>query len=217
MNNFGLFISFFALVLTYFSILGYSFIFKLFFFKKKTYNILNNFDIFFGISLLIFFSIFLNFFFSLNNFSLSILIIGLIFFFFSLRKYKLYNYNFKTIITIIFFLFLISHSNGLAYDSSLYHLQIIKFISDHKIIFGLSNIESRLGLNSSWYYFLSIFNIKNYYLIYLINIIIYAVLLNELFVSKKEKKISFFFLFFSIFFFIIFFINSSYKKWNNIK
>ena len=204
MKNFELFLNFLALILTYCSILGYSFVFKLLFFDKKNYSFLNNLDIFFGISLLIFLSIFLNFFSPLNNFNLSILVIGIVFFFYFLKKYKFYHYNFKTITFIIIFLFLISHSNGLAYDSSLYHLQIIKFISDYKIIFGLTNIESRLGLNSSWYYFLSIFNIKNYHLIYLINIIIYAIFINELFVSKKERKISFFFLFFSISFLLFF-------------
>ena len=72
MKNFELFLNFLALILTYYSILGYSFVFKLLFFDKKNYSFLNNLDIFFGISLLIFLSIFLNFFSPLNNFNLSI-------------------------------------------------------------------------------------------------------------------------------------------------
>ena len=36
-------------------------------------------------------------------------------------------------------------------DSPMYHLQVIKWLSFHKISFGLSNLEIRLGFNSSWH------------------------------------------------------------------
>ena len=42
----------------------------------------------------------------------------------------------------------------------LYHLQTIKYNSNFKIILGLSNLEPRLGMNSSYHSLISIFNIN---------------------------------------------------------
>lgn len=197
-------LAFLGLIFSFISILGYTFFFKRIFFNKKQYCHIFNLDIFYGISLLIFLSIFLNFFSPINYFGLLILAIGFFLFVYSLKVGVVYFYNFRIILTIFLFFIFISIGNGLTYDSSLYHLQTIKWISNYKIFFGLANIENRLGLNSSWHYFLSIFNFGNLNLIYYINIIVYTIFLNELLVIKKKNRISFYFLFFSILFIFLF-------------
>jgi hypothetical protein len=197
-------LAFLGLIFTFISILGYSFTFKRFFFNKKQYGYIQNLDIFYGVALLIFLSLFINFFSSINNFGLPIVVIGLFLFIYSLKIRIVYFYNYKIISIIFLFFIFISAENGLNYDSSLYHLQTIKWIYNYKISFGLANIENRLGLNSSWHYFLSIFNFGKLDLIYCINIIIYTIFLNELLIIKKKSQISFYFLFFSFFFISLF-------------
>ena len=52
-------------------------------------------------------------------------------------------------------------NNGLG-DTNFYHLQSLKWIKNHQIVFGLVNLENRLALPSIWHNFLAIINIKIY-------------------------------------------------------
>ena len=57
-------------------------------------------------------------------------------------------------ITIIFYflcLIILTKQNPL-YDTGLYHLQAIKWINEHSIVPGLSNLNDRLGFNIIYYY-----------------------------------------------------------------
>jgi hypothetical protein len=195
MLNVFLLISFSAFI-----IMGYSLLFKRIIFKSHTY--FANLDLVFGLISLSILSIFINFFSPLKYFQLVILILGFIFFLFFLVKGYFKKFNFFLFLFYIFILIFISYSHGINSDSPLYHLQIIKWITNEKIIFGLSNLETRYSMNSIWHSLLSIFNfeINKFNLIYLINIIPYALLLNELTLKSNRdfKRISSLFLLFSI-------------------
>ena len=101
-----------------------------------------------------------------------------------------------------FFLIFISHGNGIAYDSQLYHLQIIQLNNNYKTIFGVGNLQPHYGMNSSWHSFLGLinYNYKNINLIFLANISLFALFINELFSKNFDvnKKLSHAFLALSI-------------------
>jgi len=98
--------AFFVLLLLYFSIIGYSYIFKLFLNHKDYKKILiYNSDIIYGLFFLCIISISINFFYALEKVKYIIFIIGLIFFFQSYLNKKL-KINFFTISFFIFSLIL---------------------------------------------------------------------------------------------------------------
>ena len=154
------------------------------------------------------------FFFPIKTFSIFLLIIGffLFIFFFFKKRIKI---NFISLLAINFLILFISYNNDLAYDSMLYHLQTIKYNSNFKIILGLSNLEPRLGMNSSYHSLISIFNINlfNQNLIYFMNISIFSFFLNLIFrrnfTLKKKNEI---FIYLSIVFILFY---SLIHPWNN--
>ena len=181
-------------------ILGYTALFKRLIFYKvnlKVYNI----DFIYGYSLLISISILFNFFLPLKHITLIFLILGYIFFFYFLLK-KIYVINFVTLLLACFFLIFISHGNGISYDSQLYHLQTIQLNNNYKTIFGIGNLQPHYGMNSSWHSFLGLinYNYKNINLIFLANISLFALFINELFSKNFDvnKKLSHAFLALSI-------------------
>ena len=169
---------FISLLVLYFSIIGFSAETKKFFFNNRTIDI-NNLDFFYGILTLSFLGIILNFFLPLKLFSLPVLILGL-YFFYKNFKINLYKINFIKLLVILFLTVFIFKSNGLAYDSALYHLQTIKWIADYKISLGLSNLE-RYRLNSLWHIFISLLSIefKNIKFLYLFNYLPLIILINS--------------------------------------
>ena len=176
-------------------------------------NTINNFDFVYGILCLVFLSLFINFFFQLRL-SIFLLNIGffLFIFFFFKKRIKII---FILLLAINFLILFISYNNDLAYDSMLYHLQTIKYNSNFKIILGLSNLEPRLGMNSSYHSLISIFNINlfNQNLIYFMNVSIFSFFLNFIFVRnftlKKKNEI---FIILSIVFILFY---SLIHPWNN--
>ena len=173
-------------------ILGYTALFKRLIFYEvnlKIYNI----DFIYGYSLLISISILFNFFLPLKHITLIFLILGYIFFFYFLLK-KIYVINFVTLLLACFFLIFISHGNGISYDSQLYHLQTIQLNNNYKTIFGIGNLQPNYGMNSSWHSFLGLinYNYKNVNLIYLANISLFALFINELFSKNFDinKRLS---------------------------
>ena len=173
-------------------ILGYTALFKRLIFYEvnlKIYNI----DFIYGYSLLISISILFNFFLPLKHITLIFLILGYIFFFYFLLK-KMYVINFVTLLLACFFLIFISHGNGISYDSQLYHLQTIQLNNNYKTIFGIGNLQPHYGMNSSWHSFLGLinYNYKNVNLIYLANISLFALFINELFSKNFDinKRLS---------------------------
>lgn len=194
---------FFSLVIALlisFVILGYSAFFKVF--------ILNDFkkvdpiDFIYGLLLISTISLLINLFIPLKNVSYLFVFLGLLFFIYFITKKK-FNINFIILTLILSFFIFISANNSLIYDSKLYHLQTIKYNFEFKTILGLSNLEPRLGMNSIWHSFLSLFNVNLYgfNLIYFTNLVIHAFFLNLIFQRNNfifRNKIIYLFLIISI-------------------
>ena len=179
-------------------ILGYSF-----FLKKITYNkdkiIIENIDILYGLSFIIFISLFFNFFFSLVSIKIVVIGIGLFIFLYALSK-KVFKLNFFTYFLIIFLTTYIAFYNGANIDSPMYHLQILNWLSNHKISFGLSNLEIRLGFNSTWHSLVALLDINffQFSLKYYLSSLILAFIIYESARAKIKIYYSDLFLFLAI-------------------
>jgi hypothetical protein len=191
-----MFISFVATILLIFCIFGFSFLLKIYFYYPKTTQ-LYNIDFIYGFFLLILLGSFFNFFIPLQAISIIVFSIGIlssIYFFF---KGGIQT-NLISLLVIVIFLIFISHHQSIAYDSQLYHLQTLKYNTNHKVIFGLANLEPRYGMNSSWHTLISLLSIeyKRFNLLYLFNLSLYALFINEVFLTflSKKKSVSNYFL-----------------------
>ena len=197
-------VDFFSLLILYLSIMGFSAQTKKFLFNNyliKVYNL----DFFYGLFSLSLIAIFLNFFFPLKIFSIVFLILGLILFFLNLKN-KIYQINLISLLSIFIVFVFIFKINGLTYDSALYHLQTLNWISNSKISFGLSNLEPRYGINSIWHIFISFLNIDflKIKFLYLFNYIPLAVLINQIFQIKDKNFLAEIYLFLTISFILTF-------------
>ena len=86
-------------------------------------------------------------------------------------------------------------------------MQIIKWIQNEKVVFGLSNLEIRYGINSIWFNFLALFSFKygSFNTNYIINFIPFSILFSEVLLSKKRFVNFSYLLIFSISSFLIFY------------
>ena len=187
-------------------LIGYSYLFKRILFKKKDHSKIYNLDIFYGCIFLIFLSIFLNFFVGLKYIKFFVSIFGFFLFLFAYYKKKI-AINFSTIFLIITIFTIISVYSSNNVDSPMYHLQILKWQDLNKIIFGLTNLEIRFGMTSTWHSLISITDLsfRDYSAKYYLSSIFFGVLIYETIQLKKEKpNLSYIFLFFSVFFLISF-------------
>tara|TARA_B100000787_G_scaffold33076_1_gene22649 strand:- start:3990 stop:5636 length:1647 start_codon:yes stop_codon:yes gene_type:complete len=185
-------------------ILGYSLFLKKIVFVKNEITI-KNIDLLYGLTFLIFISLFLNFFFPLNFFIHAVFVIGFLLFIYGVYK-KFYDLNFILYFFIIFFTTFVSFYSNHNIDSPMYHLQIIKWLSFHKINFGLSNLEIRLGFNSSWHSLLALLDISIYKFTakYYISSIILSAAIYETIRYKIKLNYSDIFLYLAISFLIFF-------------
>ena len=185
-------------------ILGYAFLLK-----KISFNggviVIRNVDILYGLSLIIFISLFFNFFSPLIYLKPIVIIFGLLLFIYGAFK-KIFELNFILFFIIIFFTTYIAFYSNMNVDSPMYHLQIIKWLSLHKISFGLSNLEIRLGFNSSWHSLVALldFNIYKFSTKYYISALILSSLIYETMRYKIKLNYSDIFLYLSISFLIFF-------------
>ena len=179
------------------SIFGYAFIFKKIV-KKNLFYSINNIDFFYGLFILVLLSLFINFFAPLKFFSIPIVIIGLLLFIYG-KKIKIYDVNFIFYLITIPVTSFFSYFNGSNVDSPMYHLQVLKWMSEHKISLGLINLEIRLGMNSSWHSFLALmdFGFKTWSTKYYISNILIAVITVQV-ISQKTLSLSNLFLFLSV-------------------
>tara|TARA_B100000787_G_C16198311_1_gene302695 strand:+ start:5288 stop:6931 length:1644 start_codon:yes stop_codon:yes gene_type:complete len=184
------------------SIIGFSYLFKYFISQKKQH--IHNSDILYGIFTIIVLSLILNFFLPLKYFFYPIIIIGCILFLFCIYKNSL-KINLLIHFIVIFSFALITYDQGDNVDSPMYHMQIIKWLSLEKIIFGLPNLEIRFGMNSLWFNFLSMFQFKykNFNSIHILNFLPFTIVFYEILMAKK-KNLSYIFLTLSICFLIFF-------------
>ncbi|MDC6479630.1 hypothetical protein PQY92_01970 [Candidatus Pelagibacter sp.] len=182
-------------------LIGYSFAFNRFINPNKTdiYNL----DILYGLFILIFISLFLNFFFPLKLFFYLVTIIGFLFFVEGWIKKKI-KIKLYIHFLILFSLILVTYRHGDNVDSPMYHLQIIKWLQNEKIFFGLSNLEIRFGSNSLWFSLFSLlkFKINNFNSIYTFNLIPFSILFYQVF--NKENKLSYTFITLTISFILLF-------------
>ncbi len=197
-------VDFFSLLILYLSIMGFSAQTKKFLFNNSLIKIYNL-DFFYGLFSLSLIAIFLNFFFPLKIFSIIFLILGLILFFKNFKN-KTYQINLISLLSIFITFVFIFKINGLTYDSALYHLQTLNWISNSKISFGLSNLEPRYGINSLWHIFISFLNIDflKIKFLYLFNYIPLAVFINQLFQSEDKSFLAEIYLFLTISFILTF-------------
>ena len=176
-------------------------------------KIRNNFflDIFLGLIIITFIVTTFHFFFSINFLvSLSILLTGLIIFFYK-KKYIFLEFLKKEnifYILIIFLLIPMFLSQKYHEDFGYYHLPYALGFLEEKIVFGYANIEQTYVYNSIWFNLYSIFflNEKNFdfltlpsYLLFL-SFILFSI---HQIISKKEILISDYYLTIILFYFIL--------------
>ena len=171
-------------------ILGYSYIFKIIFFKRENQYI-KNLDFIYGIFFLIFLGIIFNFFLPLTKIKILVSIIGFLCFFISFFKQKI-KINFLNLLFFLFFFSFFTYWNGNNVDSPVYHIQTIKWIHDYKITFGLSILDWHYALNSVWHIFLSILSYEyNYFnTLYVINFIPISFMFSEALNVRKKLSLS---------------------------
>ena len=181
-----------------------------FFNNQNDYSILNyTKNLIYGFIFLSFLALLLNFFFPLNRFvNTIILLIPLIII---LNKFSyFYNLNFLKFLAInsIIIFLLITKSNVYRPDAYLYHIPFIDILNHNKIILGLSNLHYRFGHISIIQYSSSIFNnyifLKNG-IFFSIAIVASAIIANFIFnlinsIEKNKYDIHFFFVLFVIIF-----------------
>ncbi len=156
MSSFLLF--FFVFYILLISVIGYGILFQRLCYEKKKIT-LNNDEIFlgfYGLFFLTFISIITSLFIP-HNFLHNIILhtIGILIFFFS--KFDNKKKYFKIILLISFFSFsalLISKTHD---DFSYYHLTFTKYLTEHKVIFGMSNLGHGYKLLSSLFFLNSTF------------------------------------------------------------
>ena len=185
-------------------ILGYSFFFKKISFSSDVI-VIKNIDILYGLSLIIFISLFFNFFSPLIYLKPIVITFGLLLFLYGAYK-KIFELNFILYFVIVFFTTFIAFYNDMNVDSPMYHLQIIKWLSLHKISFGLSNLEIRLGFNSSWHSLVALldFSIYEFSTKYYVSALILSSLIYETIRYKIKLDYSDIFLYLTISFLIFF-------------
>ena len=195
--------------------------FGIFFYKGRTIKAYSL-QLTFGLIIISFIALTLNFFVPLNELNNSILIL-LSLIIIIIRKKDFFNKNFVYFClfsTALIFL-LITKSNVYRPDAGLYHLPYINLLNEEKIIIGSSNLHFRFGHTSIIQYLSAVTN----NLIFSINGIVFAgaliasaVIINfssNLFHYLKIKKLNFhFFFLFSIFIFIIYKMNR-YGEYGN--
>ena len=160
-------------------------------FKNKDNNIFNH-DFFYGLIFLYFLSILAHIFLPLKFFTNIVLILGLIIFILLLIKKKI-KISLTKYALIVFIFSIISYYGLDNVDSPLYHLQIIKWMYEHKLTFGLANLEYRLGVNYPWYSIISLININflNFSNKYYVSLVIFSFLFYEA-INQKFVKCNFF-------------------------
>ncbi len=140
--------------------LGYGNFINSLIFNENRAGKIQIFDIFYGVIYLSFIAILINFFFPLNKFINSLLILfGIIIsikVFINLKNFteaiKICFY----VASISFIIMLLAHSNRP--DAGLYHLPFISILNENKIIFGISNIHFRFAHTSILQYISAVFN-----------------------------------------------------------
>ena len=178
--------------------------------KHNNTNIINlSNDLIYGLILISFITLLVNFFFPLNIIVNSlILVLPLLIFFKNLKIYFSINFIKFVIFNSIIIFLLIAKSNIYRPDAILYHLPYTSILNEEKIIFGLSNLHFRFAHISIIQYFSAFFNnfiFGNKGITFSIAIIASAVIVNFLahtmyYLKTRKFNFHFFYLFFILIF-----------------
>jgi len=188
--------------ITSLSILGYAAIYKQIIYLKS--EKLQNIDFIYGLIFIYFISQIFHFFSPLKYFVNIILVLGLIYFilYFYFKKISFSLINFFFVLLLVTFFTYYTNDNV---DGPLYHLQILSWLQDYKLTFGIANLENRFGSNYPWHSIIAILSYENgsfsnkHYIISLILVfIVYEV------VSNKKNLLSNLFLFSSLSYLFLF-------------
>lgn len=179
--------------------------------KVNTYHYTKS--LIYGIIVVSFISLFINFFLPLNIYISSLIpLLSLVIII--IYKKKFFNLHFLKIILIIPILItiLLIESNVYRPDAGLYHLPFIGILNSEKIIIGLSNLHFRYGHTSILQYHSAISNnfiFKENGIIFSQALVAVAIIINfsnQIYLYNKKKNYNFHF-----FFLIFIFIYISYK------
>lgn len=176
----------------------------------------------YGLIILSFIALFLNFFFPLSKLlNTLVLILPIIFLIKKRNIYLTRQFFIFLFFSTILILLLITESNVYRPDAGLYHLPYIKILNDEKIIFGLSNLHSRYGHISIIQYLSAISNnliFRENGIIFAQALIASSVIINfvcKIFNYNKKKEYNFhFFFLISVLIFIIYKMNR-YSEYGN--
>ena len=168
------------------SILGYSYLFKTIYLRDNL-TITKNIDFFYGFIFLYLLSLIIHIFIPLKYASNFIILIGILTFTYGSIKKKI-QINILLYFSIILLFSAISFSGSDNVDSPLYHLQILNWLTEYKLTFGMSNLQIRLGTNYPWYSVIALINFEfgNFSNKYYINLIIFSFILYEIITNKKN-------------------------------
>jgi hypothetical protein len=179
-------------------------------------------DTLYGIIFLSFGSLLLNFFFPINIYIASIILI-VSFVIILFNKKKFFNFLFLKFILIkgLLITILILESNVYRPDAGLYHLPYVGILNSEKILLGISNIHFRYGHTSIIQYFSALSNnfiFRDNGIIFVQAILASSIIINfanQLFEYNKKKKYNFhFFYLFFVFIYIAYKINR-YSEYGN--
>jgi len=201
MNVFFYFLFYFLLL---FSIIGYGYLFKLFFLKKEKLNL--GYCGIYGIFILTICSYLANFFISINlYFNSLILFIGLSFFiFFILKEFARSKINLFILFFIffIFFIFILTPKNH--DDFPYYHFPYIHLLTISPVNLGIGVFNHGFRTHSSIFYFSSLFflPIANYQLIHIASVFFIGfvnfIFLKKIFNLIRKKSIKNYILYLSL-------------------
>jgi len=176
----------------------------------------------FGSIFLCFLAITINFFFPLNFYVNSIILI--LSFVVLYKKKEIYfskKFMIFLILQSILITFLIAESHVYRPDAGLYHLPFIGILNSEKIILGLSNLHFRYGHTSIMQYFSAVSNnllLNNFGIVFAQAIIAVSIIVNFsylilYYIKKKEYTFHFFFIFFVLIY--IFYKMNRYGEYGN--
>ena len=167
------------------SIFGYSYIFKRLLLNKKDI-LIKNLDLIYGIFFLYFISLIFHLFVPLEKISKFVIFVGILTSVIIYLKDKMRISLFKYFL-VVFLFSIIAYYGKNNVDSPLYHLQLVKWLTEFKLTFGLANLGVRLGLNYPWYSLISILNFEYNFFSnkYYISLIIFSFIFYELIDQRK--------------------------------
>lgn len=201
--NIELLLSYFALILIFFSITGLGNYLNINFFKIQIDNFYENFII--GISFVIFYLQIHVIFLPINLInSLVIILLLILGFLYSIKKI-IKKLDFKFLISLTLCFLIIINSNvypywTTLYDYGFYHNTYLNWLNQENIVVGLANLHFRFGYTGSSYLLGAFFNFYPYYGNgYIFTSSIFFVFLIFLFINKIDLKQNTFLNIFNIF------------------